>query len=210
MKPSNELLWESYDYNKSGSIELGCLVVYWKRTKILKLYFGRERSLQRGDKDERTMVNNNVTRMLDSQGISYLAYELPPEKLSAVEAAQFLHVDPELVYKTIVITPEKKGKPILALVPGPNEVNLKALARALGMKKVIMASQKQAEQITKLQAGGISPLALLNRGFQVVVDVSAESLEEIYISGGQRGLNIRLATSDLIKLTDAKIAIIGR
>jgi Cys-tRNA(Pro)/Cys-tRNA(Cys) deacylase len=88
-------------------------------------------------------------------------------------------------------------------------VNLKALARALGLKKVILASQKQAEQLTKLQAGGISPLALLNRGFQVVVDNSAELLEVIYISGGKRGLNIRLAASDLIKLTDAKIALIS-
>jgi Cys-tRNA(Pro)/Cys-tRNA(Cys) deacylase len=155
------------------------------------------------------MVKNNVTRMLESQGISYQAYDLPPEKLSALEAAQFLDVNPELVYKTIVIISEKKGKPILALVPGPNEVNLKALARALGLKKVILASQKQAEQLTKLQAGGISPLALLNRGFQVVVDNSAELLEVIYISGGKRGLNIRLAASDLIKLTDAKIALIS-
>jgi Cys-tRNA(Pro)/Cys-tRNA(Cys) deacylase len=156
------------------------------------------------------MVKNNVTRMLTSQEIKYQAYELPVEKLSALEAAQFLNVNPNLVYKTLVVRQISNGKPVLALVPGPKEVDLKALARAVGTKKVFMASQKEAEQITRLQVGGISPLALLGRGFLVVVDISAENLAEIYLSGGQRGLNIRLATQDLIKLTDGKLAAIGR
>jgi len=156
------------------------------------------------------MVKNNVTRLLDSGGISYQAFEIPVEKLSAVEAAKFLGVDPGFVYKTIVVTRSERGKPILALVPAPREVDLKALARVLGEKKVHLASQKQAEQLTGLQTGGISPLALLQRGFQVVVDNSARLLDEIYISGGQRGLNIRLPTAELIKLTRARAAAISR
>lgn len=156
------------------------------------------------------MIKNNVTRMLESQGISFQVYELPREKLSAIEAAHFLNVEPEVVYKTIVVIPETESKPVLAVVPGPNKVNLKSLAYTLGVKKVHMASKKQAEQLTKLQTGGISPLALLNRGMHVVVDSSAESLEEIYISAGQRGLDVRLATKDLIRLTDAKVAAISR
>lgn len=163
-----------------------------------------------GELNTRGYVKNNVTRMLESRGVKFQAYELPREKLSALEAAQFLGVDPKLVYKTIVVLPELKGKPILAVVPGPNEVNLKSLAQVVSMKKVSMASLKQAEQLTKLKAGGISPLALLNRGFQVVVDISAEDLEEIYISGGQRGLDIRIATADLIRLTDALVAEVTR
>lgn len=155
-------------------------------------------------------MKNNVTRMLEWRGVQFQAYELPEEKLSALEAAQFLGVDPELVFKTIVIIPEIKGKPILAVVPGPKEVDLKSVAHALGMKKVFMASLKQAEQLTKLKTGGISPLALLNRGIQVVVDSSAEKLDEVYISGGQRGLDIRIATRDLIRLTDALVAGITR
>ena len=62
--------------------------------------------------------------------------------------------------------------------------------------------------MTGLQAGGISPLALIHKGFQVVVDLSAQKYGEIHISGGQRGINIRLASSDLIKLTNARVAAI--
>jgi Cys-tRNA(Pro)/Cys-tRNA(Cys) deacylase len=156
------------------------------------------------------MVKNNVTRMLVSKGIPFQAFELPTEKLSGLEAAQILGVDPESVFKTIVSTRAQRGKPILALVPAPGEVDLKILARVLGEKKVFLASQKEAERITGLQVGGISPLALLSRGFQVVIDSSAESLGEIYLSGGQRGINIRLAPHDLIDLTNARVGTISR
>ena len=92
----------------------------------------------------------------------------------------------------------------------PRELDLKELSRALGEKKVHLATQKEAEQITGLQTGGISPLALLNRRFQVIIDISAQSLENIYISGGQRGLNICLATQALIDLTNADLVAISR
>jgi Cys-tRNA(Pro)/Cys-tRNA(Cys) deacylase len=153
--------------------------------------------------------SNNVTRLLDSRGIPYTAHELPAEKLSAVEAAAYLGVDPELVFKTIVVTREGRGKPVLAVIPGPGEVDLKDLARAIGEKKVHLATQKQAEQLTGLQTGGISPLALLNRGFTVVLDAAAQAHEEIYISGGQRGLNISLPVPDLVSLTKATLAKIS-
>ena len=156
------------------------------------------------------MVKNNITRFLDSLRIPYQAFELPPEKLGALEAANILGVDPELVYKTIVVSREARGKTILALVPGHSELDLKALARVLGEKKVYLATHKQAEKLTGLKTGGISPLALINRGFQVVVDMSAQALSEIYISGGQRGLNIRIPTEALIKLTTAKVGAISR
>lgn len=152
------------------------------------------------------MKPNNVTRMLDAKGVPYTGYELPREKLGAVEAAEILGVPAELVYKTIVVTRAARGKPILALVPGPGEVDLKALAKALGEKKVTLPTQRRAEQLTGLQAGGISPLALLNRGFQVVLDTSAQKHSEVYISAGQRGMNIRLPTSALISLTKASLA----
>ena len=154
------------------------------------------------------MKPNNVTRILDAQGIQYTAYELPAEKLGAFEAAQILEVPPEQVYKTIVVRRERRGKPVLALVPATHEVDLKALARALGEKKVHLPTGREAERLTGLQAGGISPLALLNRGFQVILDSSARSHDQIYISGGQRGLNIRLPVEALVKITKAEIAAI--
>ena len=149
------------------------------------------------------MKPNNVTRLLDARHTPYTAFELPAEKLGALEAARLLDVPPEQVFKTIVVAREGKGKPILAVTPGPSEVDLRALAKAVGEKKLVLPSEREAERLTGLQAGGISPLALLNRGFQVVIDLSAQLFDEIYISGGQRGLDIRLPVQALADLTNA-------
>jgi Cys-tRNA(Pro)/Cys-tRNA(Cys) deacylase len=156
------------------------------------------------------MIRNNVTRLLDQRKIKYTAFDQPAEKLGAEKTAELLQVPLEVVYKTIVVKRDGGGKPILAVVPGTGEVDLKALAKAVGEKKVYLTTQNEAETLTKLQAGGISPLALVNRGFQVVIDQSAQEHVDIHISGGQRGLNIRLAPADLEKLTRARFAKICR
>jgi Cys-tRNA(Pro)/Cys-tRNA(Cys) deacylase len=153
-------------------------------------------------------IVNNVTRLLDSKKIRYQVFETPPEKLGADETARVLGLDPQLVYKTIVVT-RPKGKPILAVVPGPNRVDLKLLAAALGEKKVNLPTEHEAEQLTGLLAGGISPLALVNKGFQVVIDLEARSRDQIHVSGGQRGLNIRLPVAALADLTRASFASIS-
>ena len=156
------------------------------------------------------MKSNNVTRLLDAKNIPYAAFELPAEKLGAVEAARRMGAPPEQVFKTIVVTREGRGKPVLALTPGPAEVDLKALAKALGEKKLNLPTEREAERLTGLQAGGISPLALLNKGFQVVIDETAILYKEIYISGGQRGLDIRLPVEALAGLTGATYAAFSR
>ncbi len=149
-------------------------------------------------------IVTNVTRLLDARKIPYTAYETPSEKLGALETARFLNVEPASVFKTIVVARDKPKKPLLVVVPGDSEVDLKLLAAALGEKKVYLPTEREAEQLTGLQAGGISPLALINKGFLIVIDSSAQALGEIHVSGGQRGLNIRLAASDLAKLTNAR------
>ena len=153
-------------------------------------------------------VTNNITRFLDARKVKYTARELPAEKLGALESARLLNVPEEQVFKTIV-TKREKGKPVLAVIPGPSVVDLKKLAGFLGDKKMHLPTEREAEQMTGLQAGGISPLALINKGFQVVIDSSAENFKEIYISGGQRGLNIQLGLSDLIKLVNARMGDIS-
>lgn len=153
---------------------------------------------------------NNITRLLDSRKISYQAFETPADKLGALEVAGLLNVSPDEIFKTIVVTREKGKKPILAVIPGPRTVDLKLLAAFLGEKKVYLPTEREAEQLTGLQAGGISPLALINKGFQVVIDTLAQTQPEIHISGGQRGLNIRLPVADLIKLTNARVYSISR
>lgn len=155
-------------------------------------------------------IVNNVTRLLDSRKISYTAYELSTEKRGALETARLLNADPASIFKTIVVLREKPKKPLLVLVSGDSVVDLKVLASALGEKKVHLPTEKEAEQITGLQAGGISPLALLNKGFQVIIDSSAQRFDQIHVSGGQRGLNIKLPVADLVSLTNARIEAVGK
>jgi Cys-tRNA(Pro)/Cys-tRNA(Cys) deacylase len=155
------------------------------------------------------MTANNVTRLLDSHKIPYTAFDLPPEKLGAEETAKILDVPLEIVYKTIVVTRDRPGKPVLSVIPGTCDVDLKLLASFLGEKKVHLPTQNEAEHITGLQAGGISPLALINRGFQVILDQSALKFDKIHVSGGQRGLNIRLPVSALIEITKARLGAIS-
>lgn len=155
-------------------------------------------------------IVNNVTRLLDSRKIKYTTYELPAEKLGALETAHLLDVEAAAVFKTIVVTREETKKPLLVVVPGNSTLDLKLLAAALNEKKVHLSTECEAEAFTGLQAGRISPLALINKGFQVVIDASAQNYDEIHISGGQRGLNIKLPIADLATLTNARFAAVSR
>ena len=153
-------------------------------------------------------ITNNVTRLLDAKKIAYSAHELPAEKLGGVEAAGRLGVPPEAVFKTIGTIPDN-GKPVLALIPAAASLDLKRAARAIGATKVKVSSQAQAEALTGLETGGISPLALIGKGFRFMVDRQAQSHQRIFVSGGQRGLNIALAPDDLAHLTRARFATLA-
>ncbi|HEX2979127.1 MAG TPA: YbaK/EbsC family protein [Anaerolineaceae bacterium] len=144
--------------------------------------------------------------MLQSKKVPFTAFETPAEKLGAMETARILNVPVGQVFKTSGVAREKPGKSILAVIPGDREVDLKAVAQAVGEKKVRLPTEREAEQLTGLQAGGISPLALINKGFQVLLDRSAENYDEIHVSGGQRGLNVRLPVKALVSLTNARLA----
>lgn len=152
-------------------------------------------------------VRTNVTRLLNARNVPYEAVEYDAGAFhSADEVAAMIGVPPGQVFKTIVLVREQMGKrPLLVIVPANREVDPKKLAAGLGEKKVRVAPQREAETLTRLQVGGISALALLNRGFDVVLDRAAEDYAEagIYVSGGQRGLNVRIAPADLVRLTGA-------
>lgn len=154
-------------------------------------------------------VVNNITRFLDAKKVKYTAFETPVEKLGALETARILNIPPEQVFKTIVVVRQKPGKPILAVIPAPGQVDLKIIAATLGEKKVNLPTEREAERLTGLLAGGISPLALINKGFQVIIDVSAQKFAEINVSGGQRGLNIAISPNDLVELTRGRFAQIS-
>lgn len=154
------------------------------------------------------MISNNVTRMLDSLNVKFSTFELPHDKLGALETAAYLSVPVELIYKSIVVT-RSNGKPLICIVPGDCDVNLKAVSSLAGEKKVTIPTLVEAEKLTGLKAGGISPLALMNKGFDFFLDISSLEHQEIHISGGQRGLNIKLMVTDLIKILNPKIAAIA-
>lgn len=159
---------------------------------------------------EHQMVSNNVTRILESKKIPHEVFLLPVEKLGAKETADLLNVPLQQVFKTIVLRYFNPGKAILCVIPGDRIVDLKKMAKLLNEKKLFLPTEKEAELITGLQAGGISPLALINKGFKVFLDSTSEAFTEFHISGGQRGLNIKINVRDFVKLTNAKIADLSR
>jgi Cys-tRNA(Pro)/Cys-tRNA(Cys) deacylase len=156
------------------------------------------------------MIKNNVLRLLEAKGVAYEVFETPEEKLSAVETAAFLSIPADQIYKTLVVFYGEAHKPLLAMVPGNSHAELKAVAAFMGAKKAYFPAQKEAEALTGLKAGGISPLALLSRGFPVLLDRSAERFERIYLSGGQRGLILRMSPVELATITGARLADIAR
>jgi Cys-tRNA(Pro)/Cys-tRNA(Cys) deacylase len=150
---------------------------------------------------------NNVTRLLDAKKVPYevYTYDYDAGIHSAVEVAQAIGRSPEQVYKTLVVeSNEARRKPMLVMIPGPATLDLKKLAAEVGAKKLHMARRAQAEAMTGLLAGGISPLALLNRGFEIYLDNRARDLERIVVSAGQRGAQVSLPVTDLVKLTRAR------
>jgi Cys-tRNA(Pro)/Cys-tRNA(Cys) deacylase len=144
----------------------------------------------------------NSIRVLQAQGVRYEVLSFPDTIQSAVGVAAYSSLPPAQVYKTLVVV-LSQGKPALVLIAGDREIQLKQLAQALGEKKLRMATQKEAEAWTGLKVGGISALALLHRGFPVYIDRTAAALDEIVVSAGQRGMDIRLTVPDLVRVTRA-------
>jgi Cys-tRNA(Pro)/Cys-tRNA(Cys) deacylase len=153
-------------------------------------------------------IKNNVTRLLDSRKIAYTTVEYDGAAFhSADEVAHLIGVPVDEVYKTIVVLREdaKAGKkPLLVMVAADREIDLKKLATSVGEKKLHIAKHDEAEKLTGLQVGGISAVALLSKPFEVRLDRSALDFEHIHISGGQRGLDVKIGVKDLMALTKSK------
>jgi len=145
----------------------------------------------------------NAMRLLDAQQVDYQVLTFSPDIHSATGVAETLGLDPASVYKTLVVQ-RAPGKPLLVMIAGHREVDLKALAAAVGEKKLSMATHREAEELTGLQVGGISALMLLKQGFEVCIDRAAQVLDEVVVSAGQRGVNLRLRVADLVRVTGAR------
>ena len=147
---------------------------------------------------------------LTAAGIAYevRAYEHDPRAASyGLEAAEALGVDPARVFKTLLASLD--GRLVVGIVPVSGQLDLKALARALGGSKAAMAEVAAAERATGYVAGGISPIGQ-KRAHPTVLDASALEHGTILVSGGRRGFDLELAPHDLVAVTGAVTATIGR
>ncbi len=150
-------------------------------------------------------ISLNSVRLLNKQEIPFKIHQFSDSIHSANGVAEAVGVSPERVYKTLVaLRQSPRAKPLLVMLSANNTLNLKKAARALGEKKLRMASHTEAEKLTGLKVGGISALALLNKGFAVYIDRAAQEQDTILISAGKRGVNLELAVDDLVRVTKAK------
>lgn len=143
--------------------------------------------------------------------ISYTVHEYthdPAEASYGMEAARKLNTTPERVFKTLVVAGDGKDL-YVAIVPVHLQLDLKALAKSLKLKKVAMADAKVVERTTGYVLGGVSPLGQKKR-LTTVVDASAQQYQTMFVSAGKRGLEIELAPQDLATLTGATFAAVAR
>jgi Cys-tRNA(Pro)/Cys-tRNA(Cys) deacylase len=151
-----------------------------------------------------------ATVALERAGVGFTrhAYEHDPAASSyGLEAAEALGLDPAAVFKTLLA--EVDGTLTVAIVPVTGQLDLKALAAAVGGKRAAMADPVVAERTTGYVVGGISPIGQKKR-LTTVVDESALDLDTVYVSGGKRGLDLGIEPRDLVSLLGAQVARIGR
>ena len=160
--------------------------------------------MQLSSKRKQPVSKTNALRLLDQHQIPHEVFTYDADIVSAEGVAGALGIAPELVYKTLVLLSDT-GKPLLVMVPGDKEVNLRVLARNIGARRVSMATKQQGEQLTRLQTGGIGALALVDKGFDVYLHKTACASESILVNGGRRGLNVLVPVPALIELTSARL-----
>lgn len=135
-------------------------------------------------------------------------YDHDPQTTSyGLEAVAALGVDPRRVFKTLLALVD--GSPTVAVVPVAGQLDLKALANAVGGKKAEMMDPAAAQRMTGYVVGGISPLGQRKR-LTTIVDSTSVEFATVFVSGGKRGLDIELSAQELVRLTQGRTAPIGR
>ncbi|MBQ6573022.1 MAG: Cys-tRNA(Pro) deacylase [Bacteroidales bacterium] len=151
----------------------------------------------------------NAARLLDRAGIRYnlIPYEFDENDLAAQHVAESLGQDIARVFKTLVLHGDKTGH-IVCVVPGNCEVELKALAKASGNKKVEMIAMKDLLQVTGYIRGGCSPVGM-KKSFPTYFHSTAMDFDTIYVSAGVRGLQIEIAPGELVKFVRGTLACVA-
>ena len=155
-------------------------------------------------------MKTNAARLLDSLGIPYRLqdYEVDPDDLSAESVAAKIGLPPEQVFKTLVARGDRTGV-LLAVVPGDAELDLKALARLSGDRKVDTVPLKEVQPLTGYVRGGVTALAG-RKDYPVFADETVELFDEIAVSAGARGTQILLAPGDYLRATRATVGAIAK
>lgn len=148
----------------------------------------------------------NAARLLDKAGLRYnlIPYEFDENDLAVQHVADCLGQDIARVFKTLVLHGDKTGY-VVCVVPGNCEVDLKALAKASGNKKVEMILMKDLLSVTGYIRGGCSPIGMKKR-FPTYFHITALDHETIFVSAGVRGLQVEIAPKDLISFVGGSLA----
>jgi Cys-tRNA(Pro)/Cys-tRNA(Cys) deacylase len=157
-----------------------------------------------------SVSKTNAARLLDQLGIPYelRTYEVDPEDLAAETVAAKIGLPPEQVFKTLVARGERNGA-VMAVIPGDQELDLKALAAAAGERKIQLVPVKELQALTGYIRGGVTALAA-KREYPVFVDETIELFEVVSISAGMRGLQILIAPADYLRAIKGTIAALGQ
>ena len=180
------------------------------RTALVPQLARREERAVRGAKGQRRRHPGHASALDRARGGLRAAARTthdPRAESFGAEAAAALGVDPARVFKTLLASLD--GSLVVAVVPVSGRLDLKALARALGGSKAVMAEVAAAERATGYVAGGISPVGQ-KRPHPTVVDATALDHETVLVSGGRRGLDLELAPADLVAITGAIVDRVGR
>ena len=150
-----------------------------------------------------------ATAFLDRAGVAYrtasYAYDPDADRVG-LQAAEALGAQASEVLKTLIVRCD--GKPACVILASDREVSMKKLAAALGAKTAEMAPVPDAERITGYRVGGVSPFGQKKR-LPTVLDAAAAELAAAFVNGGQRGLQMRLAPQDLVRVLEAKVAAVS-
>ena len=155
-------------------------------------------------------VKTNAARILDAAGIHYQLreYTVDEDDLSAPRVAEKIGMPPEQVFKTLVARGDRNG-PCFAVIPGNYELDLKALAKLSGDRKVELVALKDVQPLTGYIRGGVTALGA-KKGFPVFADETMELWNVVSISAGVRGMQVLLAPSDYLRITKARVGEIAR
>jgi Cys-tRNA(Pro)/Cys-tRNA(Cys) deacylase len=151
-------------------------------------------------------AKTNAARALDRLGIAYelRSYAWSEDELDAEHVAAALGLDPSIVWKTLVSRTDR-GEVLLTCLPGPAQLDLKALAAAAGAKRCELVPVREIQSLTGYIRGGVSPLAT-KKPHRTLLHASLPGLPQVSVSAGQRGLQIVLAGADLVRATGGALA----